>query len=321
MTLIVQLAVVVAGIAWLTAGATAVRYVSRIWLRHWVEQRLTGGLAPDVILDRPQRLILSAGAGISALALLGGALVAVSRPAGQDAVAVLGMFALAAVVLGQIVPRAIARRWPAPLIPVLLPVVRGIDLLVTPVRMIARPLVARVRARPAAEEPAEVIEDVLREGELEGIGEHGEIAIITGVVQFSDKVASQVMTPRRDVFAVRLTMPALEMARAIAASGFSRIPVYRDSIDDAAGMVHAFDVMKLRGERAPPVRPVEVASPRTPCNDLLFRMLRSGHHLALIREGATVLGIVTLEDLLEELVGDIRDEHDEPALPGPPAAA
>jgi putative hemolysin len=79
-------------------------------------------------------------------------------------------------------------------------------------------------------------------------------------------------------------------------------------------MIHAFDVMKSFGESMPPIRPVVFAIPEDACNELLFRMLRSRLHLAIIRDGPErIVGLVTLEDLLEELVGDIRDEHDEPA--------
>jgi CBS domain containing-hemolysin-like protein len=79
-------------------------------------------------------------------------------------------------------------------------------------------------------------------------------------------------------------------------------------------MVHAFDVIKARGEIPRRLRPVANATPAAPCNELLFRMLRERQHLAIVRdESGRTAGLVTLEDLLEELVGDIRDEHDEPA--------
>ena len=322
MSLLQQLAIVVLGIAWLTAAATAVRFVSRIWLRHWVEQKLSGAMTPEAVLDRPQRLILSAGAGVSALALLGGTLIAAARPNPRDAVIGLLLFGLVVVIVGQVIPRAVARRWPAELVPVVLPVLRGVDLLVAPVRWLARPIARRLGAPRAASEPAESIEDVLREGQLEGLGDRGEIAIITGVVHFGDKIAANVMTPRRDIFAVEVGMRPDEQARAIAASGYSRVPVYRGTIDTVTGMIHAFDVMKLRGEGPPPLRTVEITSPTAPCNELLFRMLRSGRHLAIVQgDDRTTLGLVTLEDLLEELVGDIRDEHDEPAMARPSTAA
>jgi CBS domain containing-hemolysin-like protein len=93
--------------------------------------------------------------------------------------------------------------------------------------------------------------------------------------------------------------------------------VYRGSLDHIIGMYHAFDVLKARADQLRPLRPVAYAPSDTPCNELLFRMLRARLHLAVVHdERGHTLGIVTLENLLEELVGDIRDEHDEPAAVG-----
>ena len=90
--------------------------------------------------------------------------------------------------------------------------------------------------------------------------------------------------------------------------------MYRGPQGNIIGMIHAFDVLKSYGEAMPGIRPVAFAAPTDACNELLFRMLRSRLHLAIIRDAdQKVLGLVTLEDLLETLVGDIRDEHDEPA--------
>ena len=81
-------------------------------------------------------------------------------------------------------------------------------------------------------------------------------------------------------------------------------------------MMHAFDVLKVRGEKLPTLRPVARALASAPCSELLFAMLRRRTHLAIVHDAEQhTVGIVTLEDLLEELVGDIRDEHDEPAHP------
>ena len=114
-------------------------------------------------------------------------------------------------------------------------------------------------------------------------------------------------------------MDALAFATQIAQSAYSRVPVYHETLDNIIGMVHAFDVLKSYGEAMPRIRPVAFAAPTDACNELLFRMLRSRLHLAIVRDmDQKVVGLVTLEDLLEELVGDIRDEHDEPA-PVPPA--
>jgi putative hemolysin len=157
--------------------------------------------------------------------------------------------------------------------------------------------------------------DLLREGELEGVGEHTEIAIIEGVVHFGEKTVADVMTPREEVFSVDAATPPAEMAARIAQGAYSRVPVYRNVLDDVVGFLHAFDMLQVQDGEAPALRPVGVAAPTMACNDLLFRMLRERKHLTVVKADGRLLGLVTLEDLLEELVGDIRDEHDEPAAP------
>jgi putative hemolysin len=303
-------------VAVLTAAAVAVRSVSRIWLRHWVERRLSGASLAELYLDRPQRLLVSAGSGVALTVFLAGAEIGSSERGALAVVWRVAVMALVVLALGQLVPRAIARRWPTPLMPLLVPVLRAVDVAVAPLRwvgaLIARPFCAKT-LQPPVEAARSDIEELLREGAREGVGESEEIAIITGVVQFGEKTAGDVMTPRADVFAVAASDPPDAVAHRIARSKYSRIPVYGGSLDEIVGMVHAFDVLKSGGDAWPPIRPVANAATTTPCNELLFAMLRGRRHLAVVREaGGTTAGIVTLEDLLEELVGDIRDEHDEP---------
>jgi putative hemolysin len=76
-------------------------------------------------------------------------------------------------------------------------------------------------------------------------------------------------------------------------------------------MVHVFDVFVRSGETLPPIRPVTVTTSAKSAKELLFELLRARRQLAIVQDDATVVGLVTLEDLLEELVGDIRDEHDD----------
>lgn len=316
------LAVALFFVAWLTAGAMAVRSVSRIWLRHWTERRLRGAVAAATYLERPQRLLTAAGVGVALTLVFAGVLVGLLESGGSLLLRVV-IFGGFVVLLGQILPRAIARRWPTQLVPVLVPVLQAAQVVAKPIaaigRLAASPLERR-RGHAVAVAERDPLQDLLREGELEGVGEREEIAIISGVVEFGEKVVRSVMTPRADIFALDESLDLRTMADQIAQSAYSRVPIYRGSLDDIRGMVHVFDIIKAYGEleipSAPPLRPVANAAPETPCNELLFRMLRERQHLAIVRDshGAT-LGLVTLEDLLEELVGDIRDEHDEPETP------
>ncbi len=303
-------------VATLTATATAVRSVSRIWLRHWVEQRLSGAPVAALYLARPQRLILAATTAVALTVFAAGTFIGTSAPP-----TILGrgrailLYALALLVLGQLIPRAVGRRWPSVIIPPFLPILRIIEFLLMPLLMLVRRATgeARQEKQEEWESDADTLGELLREGELEGVGEHAEIAIIEGVVHFGEKRVWDVMTPAAEVFAVDVELPPPEKAKQIAQSGYSRVPVYRGSLDHVEGMVHAFDVLGAPDGPLPSLRPVGVTSPTTACNDLLFRMLRDRRHLTIVkREDGTTAGIVTLEDLLEELVGDIRDEHDEP---------
>ena len=313
------LALMLLSVAWLTAAAIAVRSVSRIWLRHWVERRLRGSEVAEIYLERPQRLLLAGGCGV-ALAVFSAGMILGARGADRPLALALRLLIAALVVLvaGQLIPRAIGRRFAVRLVPVLLPVLRAVELFVWPLLGVARAVARRAggggAAAPGAETSRDGIEDLLREGELEGVGASDESAIISGVVSFGDKTVAEVMTPRADVYAVDISTAPRELALAVARANYSRVPVFRGTPDDVVGMMHVFDVLKHAGQSVPPLRPVAFTSPRTHCNDLLFTMLRRRLHLAIVREGEgqPLLGIVTLEDLLEELVGDIRDEHDEP---------
>lgn len=307
--LIVLLALLV---GWFTAAATAVRSVSRIWLRHWVEQKLAGAAAAELYLDRPQRWFTAAGTGIAATVFATGAMIGLREPA-RDAAEYFVIALLLLMVVGQLVPRAIARRWAMPLVPLLIPVLRILGWLCTPLFAVAglfarsAPVIVDVE-----QENRDSLEDLLREGELEGVGEASESAIISGVVEFGEKLALEVMTLRGDIIAVERTMAAREIARIVSTSKYSRIPVYDGDLDHVAGLVHSFDVLARPEHPVQQLRRVASVRATTPCHELMRSMLRDHVHLAIIQGvlGET-LGLVTLEDLVEELVGDISDEHDE----------
>ena len=311
------LALCILTVAVLTAGGMAMRSVSRIWLRHWVEQQLRGSRAAHGYLERPQRLIIAASATVALVLVLSGSLIATDyahqplRLAGA-----LGLFAAAAVVLGQLLPRAIARRFAPAVAALLSPLLEAAAIIASPIVAAGRWASKPFDRKADRSEPADrdTIQDVLREGELEGVGERQEMEIITGVMSFGEKVLRDVMVPRSEIFAIDRSASPREVAEEFATSAFSRVPVYEGSLDHVVGMVHAFDVLKTGGERHPDLRPVAIAQDATPCSELLFRMLRRSQHLALVQDAQQhTVGLVTLEDLLEELVGDIRDEHDEPA--------
>jgi putative hemolysin len=323
MTTTTLLFITVGIVAWLTAAATAVRSVSRIWLRHWVEQQLSGSGAAALYLERPHGLLLAASTGVALTVFVSGVILAKAADGSIPMLLLEGLvFALVLLVVGQLLPRAIARRWAAQLIPALLPPLQALEMVLNPALRLVRRFVGD-RTGVAAEPPPsdeEALEELLREGELEGVGEAGEIAIISGVVQFGEKRVRDVMVPRAEIFAVPQGLSATDMAARVSQSRYSRVPMYRDSLDNILGMVYSFDLLKNAGTDVPPIRPVAFTRATTSAKDLLSSMLRERRYLAIVRDDAqSTIGLLTLEDLLEELVGDIRDEHDEPAQMTPSA--
>ncbi len=312
--LIIVVAAVV--IAWLVAGITVVRLASRIWLRHWAERGLRGATVPLDSVTGPQRLIASGSVMVGfVIALAGGALAA--RPSASVAAVAwdLVICAVVLVMVAQSFARALARHSTEGLASLTLPLLRGSVAAAAPVLSAARRLrgvPAGVPAGPTAERRA--VERLLREGELEGVSARDDAVIISGVAEFGDKVVEDVMTPREQVFAVADTTDPHAAAELVAHSAYSRVPVYHGSLDRVTGMIHAFDLLRGADTALTSPRPVTQTSADTRCSELLFQMLRDHQHLAIVHDtNARTIGIVTLEDLLEELVGDIRDEHDEPA--------
>jgi len=305
----------VAIVATLTLAATAVRAVSRLWLRHWIERRHGGTGAMARYLERPARLLHAAATASMLTVFATGSIIAMAD--GLRAWEFLGdvlLYLSLLVLVGQLLPRAVGRRWAPQLVPVLVPLLRLVDLFLTPFHVVAD-LVRRVMASgPASatdDDARDGLEELLRDGAFDNIGVTEEMAIISGVVQFGDKVVQDVMSSRAKIFALPDGLPAAELALRVAQAGYSRVPIYRDTPDQIIGMVHVFDVFVRSGETLPPIRPVTVTTSTKSAKELLFELLRSRRQLAIVLDDATVVGLVTLEDLLEELVGDIRDEHDD----------
>jgi CBS domain containing-hemolysin-like protein len=146
--------------------------------------------------------------------------------------------------------------------------------------------------------------------------------MIERVIALDEKRVEDVMAPRADIVAVDVETPFDELVRAFAEAGHSRKPIFRGDLDDPIGMVHIKDVMELVAKPearagAEPIlrrirRDVLYAPPSMRASDLLLRMQTSRIHMALvIDEYGGTDGLVTIEDLIEEIVGDINDEHDE----------
>jgi len=186
----------------------------------------------------------------------------------------------------------------------------------------------RLRWRPHEQSVRESIAELVQEAAdaPQNVGEAPELdrqerVLIANVLRLRGITADDVMVPRADIVAMRADVTLDEALAQIRAEGHSRMPVYRDDLDDIIGMVHIKDVLAFVGRPEPFSiaailrRPLMVA-PQIPVLDLLLQMRQARMHLALvIDEYGGVDGLVTIEDLVETITGDIADEHDEPAAP------
>jgi CBS domain containing-hemolysin-like protein len=168
---------------------------------------------------------------------------------------------------------------------------------------------------------AEDLATIIAAGRQEGVIGDFAHGLLTRAIAFGDRDASAVMVPRRDVVAANTRVSVGEIERLIRLSGHSRIPIHTGDIDDVVGFVHAKDMLALDDEaRDRPldsllIRPLRVLPEMAPLRSVLRMMRRTRHHLALvIDEYGGTAGIITLEDIVEELVGEIRDEHDPRAV-------
>ena len=154
-------------------------------------------------------------------------------------------------------------------------------------------------------------------GDIPELDRH-ERALIANVLRLRDTMADDVMIPRADIVAMRLDVTLPEALAQIRRDGHSRLPVFRDQLDEVVGMVHIKDVIGYSAAEAgfsleKILRKPLMVAPQTPVLDLLLQMRQARMHLALVvDEYGGIDGLVTIEDLVETIVGDIADEHDDP---------
>ncbi|MEQ9349268.1 MAG: hemolysin family protein, partial [Alphaproteobacteria bacterium] len=169
----------------------------------------------------------------------------------------------------------------------------------------------------------ETLEELVSErAEGEGDGAAAdERALLRNVLRLRDQSVGDVMVPRVDIVAIDLDCDLQTIVQTMQKAGHSRLPVYRESLDDVVGMVHIKDVVAYWEQRAAfrlerAVREVLFASPTMPVLDMLIEMRQKRVHLGLVvDEYGGVDGLITIEDLVEEIVGEIEDEFD--AAEGP----
>jgi CBS domain containing-hemolysin-like protein len=229
--------------------------------------------------------------------------------------------------LPAVVLMAWAERHPEQAATRLMGLLRPFELVVMP---LSAPLSALGRLLGRSAEPPALpvteteVELIINEGEQHGTLDHDQSEMIKNVLDFGDLSAGQVMVPRTQVTAFELGIDNDELVKRVLDGEHSRYPVYRGHIDNVMGILHVIDLFgfvatqELSRMRLEDIvhKPVVFVPESQPASSVLRDMRAGHHHMAVVLdEFGGMAGIVTLEDLLEEIVGDIRDEHDDEEAP------
>ena len=325
----------------LAAVETLASYISRVYaefgkiLTHEIEENLDAWeelIEPQLGLTRAHAAICAAvlqqlALGIIALefgAVLFDRAPYLARPTyAEIAQAVIGVV-LVVILCNQLLPSLLFNRTRGKWVAWLVWPIRLLLWLMTPITVFVRfffsvAALAEEQASPE-EESAVDVEALLEAGEEEGILEESDIDLVRSAVEFGDKLVREVMTPRPEVFAVRDSITLEYFLNQLRESNFSRVPVFAGSLDNVTGIAFAHDLLQITDEEA---RTRTVASIQRPAvfvpetkrgYELLREMQREKQHMRIvIDEYGGVAGLVTIEDLLEQIVGNIRDEHEEDA--------
>jgi CBS domain containing-hemolysin-like protein len=282
--------------------------VSQLELTRWVSYKLRGAGGAASVLQNPGRLLATA----NALTTIGtvGAAAAIPALLARTTPTTLGVVTVALgvpllVSAAYLVPRVLGRRWAEPI------VAHAVPRLEQWGRVLAPFVAWREPSRRTT------LAAVLTSADTNALASADELAVVSGVLAFADRPVKELMTPRTSIIAIPEGLLAGEAAHVCMQSGYSRYPVHRGSLDEVVGVAHAFDLLRLAPDAPVPVHPTLLVPGTTRAADLVLEMQRGRGHLAVVLDefGGTA-GLVTLEDLLRDLVAEIFEPMGGAAAPG-----
>lgn len=242
---------------------------------------------------------------------------------GQEAGVSLSTFVMTVVVLifGEITPKNIAKEMPEQYAKAVTPIMSFLILVLTPItfifdlwkKLINHLFKIQNDDGVTSEELVTMVEEVQSDG---GLQEH-ESDLIVAAIEFNDLEVKEILTPRVDVVAISVDEDFEEIEKLFRINGFSRLPVFENTIDNIIGVIHEKDFYFLYYREKvntikPIIKDVQLTSSQVKISGLLRQLQSHKSHMAVVLDeyGGTA-GIITMEDILEELVGEIYDEHDE----------
>ena len=323
-TLLVALIVLIAFSAFFSASETAFSSLNQIRLKSRAEEGDTSAARVLAMAEKYDKLLSSIliGNNIVNIAAASIGTVLFTKWLGAERGATVSTMVLTVVVLifGEVTPKSLAKEMPEKVATAVSPFLVLLMALMTPLTWLFsqwKKLLGRFvhSSESDAITEGELI-TMVSEAENDGELTDRESQLIRSAIEFDDVEVEEILTPRVDVVAVEDDISLEELAQTFAESGYSRLPVYHDTVDNIIGVVHEKDFYIARLKKSVTmedlIAPTLYTTGSTQISQLLRTLREQHHHMAVVVDeyGGTE-GIITLEDILEELVGEIWDEHDE----------
>ena len=324
MTLWAALVILVGFSAFFSASETAFSSLNQIRLKSRAEDGDSSAARVLAMAEQYDKLLstILIGNNIVNIAAASIGTILFTRMLGAERGATVSTIVLTIIVLifGEVTPKSLAKEMPekvatavSPFLVLLMALMTPLTWLFTQWKMLLGHFVHSGEADTITEgELMTMVSEAENDGELTD----RESELIRSAIEFDDVEVEEILTPRVDVVAVEDDIPLEELAQTFAESGYSRLPVYHGTIDNIIGVVHEKDFYIARLKKATKIDDLVVPTLYTTGSTQISQLLRTlreqHHHLAVVVDeyGGTE-GIITLEDILEELVGEIWDEHDE----------
>ena len=324
MTLWVALVILVGFSAFFSASETAFSSLNQIRLKSRAEDGDSSAARVLAMAEQYDKLLstILIGNNIVNIAAASIGTILFTQMLGAERGATVSTIVLTIIVLifGEVTPKSLAKEMPekvatavSPFLVLLMALMTPLTWLFTQWKKLLGHFVHSGEADTITEgELMTMVSEAENDGELTD----RESELIRSAIEFDDVEVEEILTPRVDVVAVEDDIPLEELAQTFAESGYSRLPVYHGTIDNIIGVVHEKDFYIARLKKATKIDDLVVPTLYTTGSTQISQLLRTlreqHHHLAgVVDEYGCTEGIITLEDILEELVGEIWDEHDE----------
>ena len=324
LTMVVILVILVILSAYFSATETAFTSLNRIRLKSKADAGNRRAALALKLVDQYDNLLSTILVGNNIVNLSASSLATIFFTEGlklqNGAVISTAVITIVVLIFGEVSPKSLAKEYPESFAMFSAPIMRVLMIILTPVNILFG-LLKRLLSLVFHKEgdggiTEEELVTMVDQAESEGGLDQHESKLIRSAIEFNDMEVDEILTPRVDIVAVEDTDSMDDIAQAFAESGYSRLPVYHEDIDDIIGVIHEKDFHAARYRGITDIKsitgPMLYTTGNTKISELLRILQREKAHMVIVVDeyGGTE-GLVTLEDIVEELVGEIWDEHDE----------